>query len=231
MTHSQSRNQFPHILDFPSATQGQHSSSVPRREEGYTNSGMQSSQVNICVFICLFMKTAGRDGGQKHNASKTWLFFMENWKRRVFRKLPSNTNKWVSQRRENILKLTDVSSLCICYYLHCQRSLLRLSHCLATVILVTIALISLLCELLLYGQKRQSCGFCLSLWWISNEAESLLPSLPPSLLLPGADREGTAHPSFSSCLVSHLTQRLVLCLQRQRLVFFYLPFFSLSGWI
>lgn len=71
----------------------------------------------------------------------------------------AKTNKWVSQRRENILKLIDVSSPCICYYFHCQASLQRLSHSLATMILA----VHLYC---VRGvrEERHSGGLCLPLW-------------------------------------------------------------------
>lgn len=44
---------------------------------------------------------------------------------------PAKTNKRVSQQRENILKLTDVSSPRICRYSSCQGPLQRLGHHLA----------------------------------------------------------------------------------------------------
>lgn len=122
MTQSRRRNQFPHIWDFPTEAKGQHSTSVTRhghRQRAQTQALESSVQINMCVYPHMFMK----EGGER-----CWVRVWPKTSAESVPKVslcvrsktcPAKTNKWVSRRRENILKLIDVSSLCICYYFHC----------------------------------------------------------------------------------------------------------------
>lgn len=111
-----------------------------------SNSGTVQMQtynawVNISVFICLCLWRMERErvdkGEKKCSPESTALFRGKRENECCLAKI----NKWVSQQKENILKLTDVSSLCICYYFCCQGLLQRLSHCLATMIHSVIMLV------------------------------------------------------------------------------------------
>lgn len=84
--------------------------------------------------------------------------------------------KWVSQRRENIPRLIDVSSPCICFNFHCQRSVPEAkpsanhndrrsddAHLYPT---------SEWRDLGGGGEERQSGGWCLPLWLLYVRGKS-----------------------------------------------------------
>lgn len=143
-----------------------------RRQRQLWNAALTSKY--MCFYPFVYEDDRKRRRNKSSVPGECDAFSWKNWKRSVFRKLPSNTNKRVSQRRENILKLTDASSLCICYYLRRQGPLLRRSHCLATAILVTIRLIPRPCEpVALRRGEGQSCGLRLPPWWTKPPASSV----------------------------------------------------------
>lgn len=77
----------------------------------------------------------------------------------------AKTNKWVSQHRENILKLTDVSASCICYYSYCQGLLQRPRHCLANMTLVMTILVFTVQVVCFWSEwGRHGGGLGLPLW-------------------------------------------------------------------
>lgn len=95
---------------------------------------------------------------------------------------PAKTNKRVSQQRENILKLTDVSSPRICHYSSCQGPLQRLGHRLAAALACDRAPESL-GNFWFFHNKRRAC-------LLVHRGQSLLAAaaaaaLPPSLFCHG----------------------------------------------
>lgn len=126
------------------------------------------------------MRGTGWEEEDKNWAWKHAIFF-QNGKVSCLAK----TNKRLNQRREHILKLTDVSSLCICYYFRCQRPLQRLSHRLTTVVLTAIMLFFIV-HVLLWDKRVLHLLF----WWLMlMELRTSLPHFLSCFFLSGNDRD------------------------------------------
>lgn len=151
------------------------------------NTNMCANYVKLSAFMCLFLWKLG--------SSTSFLF--EKWEREwpLSKSCSAKTNKRLSQRRENILRLIDVSSLCICFYFHCQGPLWRRCHRLATIASVAIA--------------RSFVALILVLEWergAFTPPVSYVRGVPPSFLFPCQALKATGSVGQSSW-------RLITCLQ------------------
>lgn len=131
----------------------------------------------------------------------------EKWKRGLSKSYSAKTNTRVSQQRENILWLIDVSFPLICYYFQPPQ---RLSHHLTTMILTAVTLILIVCE------RRGTAVGCVYLSSDSCWKRSEDCCCVSSITFP--DRGGVVCPSVRLCPVSHWARRLIPCLQPWQLV-------------
>ncbi len=191
-----------------------------------TSARTHTNSVYKSICVCLSVSVYERVGGRwwemvdkNYSSEKCASFSGKMGKRALSKSCLAKTNKWVSQRRENILKLTDVSSPCICYYFHCQGALQRLSHHLATTIVAAIMFIFIVWGVFFFfrvREERHSGGLCLPLWWfMSREVRTLLLRFLHHFCCWGLT--GT---------VNHRAWRLIPCLQLWHPVHLYIILFS-----
>lgn len=85
-----------------------------------------TNDLKFLAYMCLsFWKMRNRQwvGAEKNLAPA--VCFRETGKWKLSKSWSVKTSKRLTQQRENILMLIDVSSLCICYYFHCPRTPLK----------------------------------------------------------------------------------------------------------
>lgn len=130
-----------------------------------------------CLSVCVYERRGEgeRESGQNRKRAG---FSGKTGKRALSKSCLAKTNKRVSQRRENILKLIDVSSPCICYYFHCQGPLQRPSHRLAAIIL---AAIMLYCESFVFRMREGRVYFSSDTCWERSEPRCCTSSITSSV--------------------------------------------------